>query len=439
MRLKRRTFLQAMAGAAPAVKLPSEDEVIGADRLIWRRTNPDFAIYLPSGYGDRTNQQVVAAVTPKGTFIVTWTLGAYESAPDHRQVVSRSTDGGRTWSPPLVVDSQSLDRKGGDGRRAQYGFPFVVPATGRVYIFYSKNMGQNQVREDTTAVLKFVYSDDDGVTWRRGPVIPLPRCEWSHPDPQAHPNWISIYAPILTRKGTVICGVGRYKAGPDLYKGWPGGGGSSDRETELVFFRFDNILTERDPSKLTVTVFPEGPRGLRIPRKDNPKFVWSNEPALTELSDGRIFTTIRTRNDAIYYTLSSDQGRSWTAPEPLRYTNGGEIMQNPNAPCPVIRLSDGRVVLMFYNRPNGRERQFGPRDPVYLSVGRETLDKKQPVEFGPPKLFMDIKGEMPPGGTAWPQIASYSSFLEHQGKLYLFYNDCKYFILGKVVPEELLR
>lgn len=121
MRVSRRTFLQA-------VTFP-----IGADRLIWRRSHPDFAIYLPSGYGDRTNQQVVAAETPKGTLIVTWTIGAFESAPDHRQVVSRSTDDGRTWSPPLVLDSQGLDKKGnGDGMRAQYGFPFVVPSTGRI-------------------------------------------------------------------------------------------------------------------------------------------------------------------------------------------------------------------------------------------------------------------------------------------------------------------
>lgn len=427
MRLSRRTFLQAVA-------LP-----IGADRLIWRRSHPDFAIYLPSGYGDRTNQQVVAAETPKGTLIVTWTLGAFESAPDHRQVVSRSTDDGRTWSPPLVLDSQGLDKKGnGDGMRAQYGFPFVVPSTGRIYIFYSRNTGQNQVRPDTTAVLKFVWSDDDGVTWNRGNVLPLPRCEWSHPDPQADPNWISIYAPILTKKGTVICGAGRYKAGPDLHKGWPAGQ-NSNRETELVFFRFDNLLTERDPSKLTVTVFPEGGRGLRIPRADHPECVWSNEPSLTELSDGRIFCAIRTRNDAVYYTVSADQGRTWRKPEPLRYTNGGSVVENPNAPCPVIRLSSGRIVLMYYNRPNGKKAQFGARDPVYLAVGRETLEKKQPVEFGAPRLFMDIHGEMPPGGTAWPQIASYSSFLEHKGKLYLFYNDSKYFILGKVVPEELLR
>jgi hypothetical protein len=436
MPLSRRLFI-SLAGAVPARAQETREVPIGADRLIWRRSSPDFAIYLPSGYGDRTNQQVVAAATPKGTLIVTWTLGAYESAPDHRQVVSRSTDDGRTWSHPLVLDSQGVGKDGqGDGLRAQYGFPFVVPATGRVYIFYSKNTGQNQVRQDTTAVMKFVYSDDDGLTWRRGGVILLPRCEWSHPDPKADPNWISIYAPILTSRGVVITGAGRYKAGPDLYKGWSAP--SRDRQTELVFFRFDNILTESDPAKLTVSVWPAGEKGLRIPRADNAKFFWSNEPSLTELSDGRIFCTIRTRNDSVYYTVSEDGGRSWREPAPLLYTNGGEPVLNPNAPCPVIRLPDGRVVLMFYNRKNGGEREFGARDPVWLSVGRETLHRPQPVEFSQPRMFMDIHNQMAPGGTAWPQIASYSSFLVHKGRLYLFYNDSKYFILGKVVPEELL-
>ncbi len=436
--ITRRLFLASstLASALPAAA--QEAKLIGADRQIWRRSNPDFAIFLPSGYGDRTNQQVVAAATPKGTLIVTWTVGAWEGAVDHRVVVSRSTDQGKTWSQPLVLDSQEFEPgKTPDGHRAQYSFPFVHSETGRIYIFYSKNTGQSQVREDTTAVLTLAWSDDDGITWRRGPVLPLPRCEWSHPDPSSDPNWINIFAPIRTKAGTVICGAGRYKAGPDLHKGWQGR--SDDRETELVFFHFENILTERDPMRLRVNVYPGGPRGLRIPRKGAPNKVWSNEPCLTELSDGRIFCSIRTRNDAVYYTVSADQGRTWQDPEPLRYTNGGAIMLNSNAPCPVIRMKNGRVVILYYNRENGSAAQFGSRDPVWIASGRETLGKHQPVEFGQPSIFMDIKGEMVPGGTAWPQIASYSSLLEHNGRLWLFYNDSKYFILGKVVPEALLK
>src|SRR6188474_1857963 len=101
--MDRRSFL-ALTGAGVAPMLRGEESKIGADRMVWQRSKLDFAIYLPSGYGDRTNQQVVSAATPKGTLIVTWTLGAWESAPDHRVVVSRSTDDGKTWSHPLVID-----------------------------------------------------------------------------------------------------------------------------------------------------------------------------------------------------------------------------------------------------------------------------------------------------------------------------------------------
>jgi hypothetical protein len=422
----RRDFLMLAAGS------------IGRDRAYWRRSRPDFAIFLPSGHDDGTNQQVVAAATPKKTLIVTWTSGSAESRADHRQVVSRSTDGGRTWSHPLVLDQQGYSKDGvGDGHRAQYGFPVVVPSTGRVYVFYSKNTGQNQTREDTNAILTFAYSDDDGETWGKGPKIELERCEWSHPDPAADPNWVSIYAPLRSSRGTVIAGVGRYKAGPGLTGGYRG----MERETELCFYRFDNVLTERDPARLTVSTFPKGGRGLRLPRKDNPKYMWSNEPGLIELADGRIFAAFRTRNDCVYWTQSADQGVNWSPTAPLLYRNGGEPMLNPNAPCPIVKLSDGRIVILFYNQPvrQAVKKEFGARDPVWISVGHETPGKPQPVEFGRPRKFMDIAGEMVPGGTAWPQIASYSSFLEYNGKLHLFYNDCKYFVLGKAVPDEFLE
>jgi len=294
------------------------------------------------------------------------------------------------------------------------------------------------VRADITGVLRFKYSDDDGVTWQDGTTLPIARNDFSHPDPKADPNFIGIYAPFTTSKGTVLWPFGRYKAGPSLTDGIP----YNKWQTEICFLRFDNILTETDPSRLRVTTLPKNGKGLRIQRHDKPDMVWGNEPSIIELSDGRLLVAIRTRNDAIYYALSSDQAQTWTEPVPLRDRNG-DIMQNPNAPCPIYKLGDGRIVLMYYNQPSAAKRGanvvFGPRDPVYLAIGHERLEAEQPVEFGPPRKFMDIQGEMIPGGTAWPQIASYSSFLEHQGKLYLFYNDCKYFVLGKVVPPALLQ
>lgn len=371
----------------------SEHGRTGADRLLWQRTSPDSAIFLPSGYMDRTNQQVIGVVTPRKTFIVVWTMASREANPDQRQVVVRSTDLGKTWSDPLVIDSQGLDKEGnGDGQRAPWGIPFVVPSSGRIYIFYNKNTGQNQVRADTTGVLRFKYSDDDGVSWKDGMRLPIRPDEFSNPVLAADPNWISIYTPVVTRKGVVIAGFGRYKAGPDLHSGlnfkcW---------ETEICFLRFDNILEEADPFKLIVTTLPKGPRGLRVPWPDNPERSWANEPSIIELTDGRLLTAFRTRQSAIYYAISDDSGSSWSKPEPLLYRDNDKIIHNTSAPCPMYKLKDGMIVLMFYNQRLKRG-FFGSRDPVYLSIGRETLQSRQPVSFGPPKEFMTVHGVTPPG------------------------------------------
>ena len=50
---------------------------------------------------------------------------------------------------------------------------------------------------------------------------------------------------------------------------------------------------------------------------------------------------------------------------------------------------------------------------------------------------MEVK-DTPPLGSTYLQIASYSSLVEHNGKLLLFYNDCKHWVLFKCVPRELL-
>jgi len=124
----------------------------------WRRTDPDSAVYLPRGQDDRCNQQVNAVLTPKGTLVVVWTMASVEGRLDQRVVVSRSGDRGRTWSQPKVLDGQ----ENGNGRLATYGFPFLTPRTGRIYVFYAKNTGQNSVRADAAGRVWPVTAVHDG-------------------------------------------------------------------------------------------------------------------------------------------------------------------------------------------------------------------------------------------------------------------------------------
>ena len=393
-----------------------------------RRSNPLAPIYLPtpdSGPDDRTNQQVVGLVSTSGAYLVTWTMAGIEGETNQRVVLSRSDDAGRTWTPPQTHDADTP----GDPGAASYSVLFQVPSTGRVYLFYLKNdPTQTVVRRDVTGWLRWQYSDDDGRTWQRSDArFHMGRGEWTPREADRPSSWIGIYAPRVTSRGDVLFSFARYglHQGDLDYGNWM---------TEVFFLRLDNILTEADPDHLRFTVLPDQPTGLRVERANG--LPWANEPSWIELSDGRLLTAIRTQNDAVHYALSNDGGNTWDDPRPLRYRTGGDIVQNPNAPCPMVKLRNGRIVLMFHNAPQGNV--FGPRNPVWITVGRETLDAQQPVEFGEPVKFMEVDGP-PPLGSTYVQIASYSTLEEHEGKLLLFYNDCKHWVLFKHVPEELLR
>jgi len=393
----------------------------------WRRSDPLSAIYLPttSTRNDRCNQQVVGIVSKTDAYLVTWTMASEESRPDQRVAISRSTDKGRSWSAAEIIDGDSPKHPGA----ASYSWLFQVPKTGRIYCFYLKNdPGVITVRRDITGWLKWQYSDDDGVTWHRVDArFDMGRGEWTSADPKVPTSFIGIYAPHTTSWGDVLFSFARYglkKKGSRNYGNWM---------PEVYFMRLDNILTESDPEKLTFSILPASPQGVRITRSNG--LFWGNEPSWIELSDRRLMTAIRTKNDAVYYAVSSDRGKSWTEPEPLRYGDG-RIVLNPNAPCPMVKLHDGRIVLMFHNAKQSST--FGPRNPIWISMGKEDLEAKQPVRFGAPVKFMEVDGG-PPLGSTYVQIASYSSFAEDEDRLLLFYNDCKHWVLFKHVPEPLLR
>ena len=106
------------------------------------------------------------------------------------------------------------------------------------------------------------------------------RGEWTPGDPGVPTSWIGIYSPHVTRGDDVLFSYARYglkRQGSRAYGNWM---------TEVFFLRLDNILTEPDPEKLTFSVFPKQPQGLRIERAEG--MYWGNEPSWIELSDGRL-------------------------------------------------------------------------------------------------------------------------------------------------------
>ena len=74
---------------------------------------------------------------------------------------------------------------------------------------------------------------------------------------------------------------------------------------------------------------------------------------------------------------------------------------------------------------------------MFFAVGEFRPDAHQPVWFGQPKLIADTDG-VPAGIQNRIECGTYSSLTERQGRRILWYPDQKHFLLGRLVPDELL-
>lgn len=403
----------------------------------YRISRPDFVTFVPRQPNEGTNQHFLVVPTPAGRFLAFWTQATHENDPDQRIVMAISDDRGRTWTAPRVLagDPAGKDKSS----MASWGFPFVVPATGRVYLFWNQNVGVIDARADTTGACAYMWSDDEGRTWSPRHQLTIRKSAISNPAPNAPENWVTYQCPITTSRGEVLVGFTRWASRAQQPEG-----GLFDIDSEIWFLRFDNILTEPDGAKLTVTTLPDGDRGLRVPRPDKPAVSVAQEPTLQELSDGRFISVMRTRAGAIYYALSADRGRTWDTPRPLRYRPGGEVVHQPLASSPLYKLADGRFVLIFHNNDGtangGKSVTDGRRNrrPVFLAVGRENGDADHPLTFSKPLLLADNQGRVA-GPTDHTQIGTYPSLFEHGGHVYFWYPDRKHFLLGKIIDDEIAK
>ncbi len=395
----------------------------------------DFQVYIPASEDrdDATNQHFLVLPLPHGEFFAVWTQGCLEGASNQHLVTARSSDGGITWSDPAYFDGPRED-----GHIASWAFPFLMPHTGRLYVFYNKNCGFVDFHHQWTGQLWFRFSDDFGYTWSHPyKHLRLAPDSYSHPDPQADPNWITYQPPIITTQGEVLAGFTQVATKKLARDGvFP---------SQVRFMRFDNILTEENPEKLHLTTLPQNQGdGLRLQDPANPWSSTLEEPALQCLSDGLIFCVMRTATGYIGYSVSADGGRSWSAPDILRYAAGGHRIRHPIIPCPLYKLRDGRFILIFHNNRGDANQGRHVADwcrnrrPVYLTVGREVLhNPEQPLMFRQPSLLAD-NDRVPISRKQLTEIGTYPSLFEYGGKVYFFFPDRKHYLLGKVLPESLL-
>jgi hypothetical protein len=303
--------------------------------------------------------------TDDGAWLCVMTTGSgHEGDTGQHIVTTRSTDLGHTWSPPVAVEPS-------DGPEASYAVLLKIPG-GRVYCFYNHNtdnLRQIQAEEDgdwapggivtrvdSQGYFVFKFSDDHGRSWSSQRTV-LPLREMDMDRGNVYGGRIRFFwnvgRPFL-HEGAAYVSV--HKVG--------GFGHGFFIRSEGVQARSANLLTEKDPAKITWETLPDGEIGLRTPPGGGPI---AEEQSYCVLSDGSFYCVYRSIDGHPVYAYSRDRGHTWSEPRYKRYADG-RLMKHPRAANFAWRCENGHFLYWFHNHGG---RWYEDRNPVWLCGGVE--------------------------------------------------------------------
>lgn len=392
--MRRRDFL----GGLPLLRSLAAQALTPAGD--WRNIRTGSPI-PKEGYVD----QPYITITRDGNWLCCLTTGSgVEGEPEQHIVATISSNKGTTWSPLIDIEPAN-------GPEASWVMPLITPY-GRVYVFYTYNKdnlrrveGSNSAgmakRVDTLGYYAFKYSDDNGHTW------------------SSQRYYIPMRLMRIDREnlyeGKVLFFGGVGKPIVDRGKVWFGfakvgkwGDPGAMVESQGCFMRSDNILTERDLSRIKWELLPDGDAGLRAP-----KGPVSDEANLVALSDGSLYATYRTIDGYNCHAYSRDGGHSWTPPEYATYTPGGRPIKHPRAANFVKKFSNGKFLLWYHNHGgeavhNAKWDYYSNRNPAWISGG---VEKTGFIHWSEPETL--LYDENP--GTR----ISYPDFIEDDGRFFV--------------------
>lgn len=376
---------------------------------------------IPSeGYAD----QPYIVQTADGAWLCAITTGTgHEGAGGQHIVSMRSADRGRTWEKPVDIEPAN-------GPEASYVVLLKTPY-GRIYALYNHNT--DNVREvkredkgvytrvDSLGHYVFKYSDDHGRSWsaeRRDIPVREFECDRNNVYGGKLRFFWNVGRPLIIGDAAIMV----------LHKVGAMGEGFFS-QSEGAFLKSTNILTERDPAKITFETLPDGDIGLRTPPGGGRV---AEEQSVSKLSDGSLFCVYRTIDGWPVVAYSKDGGHKWTAPAYMTYTPGGACVKHPRAANFAWNCSNGKFLYWFHNHggkfigqmKNDRTgimpaaiigtpgSPFDDRNPAWLMAGREmdTPEGKR-IEWSQPEIALYDDD---------PYIRmSYPDLIEQGGKFYL--------------------
>jgi hypothetical protein len=393
------------------------------DELIEKQmsfTSPDYCLYIPKSmeYDHNNVHLYVVEHTHCGELLAFWTQSTCESYGDNHVVMAKSRDGGKTWSAPAFI--AGCKKSGEKGAQGSWGFP-IVSRSGRIYLFYYRGIpGVKDVSAQITGAFSCMYSDDIGESWSESGDIPQRKTPYDlRADIQDN---IVFELPLKLPDGTYLAGFTKFTSRyiePELRGG-----------VRVFFYHFLNIDDDPEIKDLKIEILPEG-GGIQV-YKPNGTIGNIEEPSLVMLPDKRIFCSMRTNLGSVFFSVSSDMGRSWTEPAPLAFSDN-TFFTHPLSPCPVFDLGDGRFMQLYHgacdvNRP------YHPRNVLRKAIGYFDPEGRQPIRFDRENdsLYMRLEpGEVMLGDDV--QLAIYGSMTYMNGNRILWYPERKFFLLGKDV------
>ncbi|QEM10425.1 LamG-like jellyroll fold domain-containing protein [Mucilaginibacter rubeus] len=287
------------------------------------------------------------------SWVCVFTTGTgQEGSPGQHVMATRSVDLGKTWSPAVDIEPAT-------GPVASWVTPYIT-SYGRIYAFYNYN-GDNimtlkgvAIKNDLLGWYCYRYSDDMGATWSERYRIPIrnTNADLTNNFKGAVQMFWGICKPIKTTNGMYFSytKIGAYMSGQG--EGW--------------VINCPNIETEKNASSLEWNLLPDGNVGIK-----NPAWNIQEEHNIVQLSNGTFYCVNRTLNGFPAFATSTDWGKTWTMPLPLRYgfgTSSDRIMKQPRACARIFKLKNGKYLLWYHN---DNMSVYGGRNPGWISGGVE--------------------------------------------------------------------
>ncbi len=413
-------LLMLAIGSLRAAEKPAETSL---DEI--SRTRPDVVLYDPTGgrppnWSDSDfcwlNEHILVQPNGQGELLAMWTN--QRLIPWKWNVMYSHSKDGVTWTEAKLLD----------GPRAAWQVPIISPETGRIYVLATHGFLDGGMRCHT--------SDDGGHSWSTPVELEFGKGPTDDPREGENASWISPTLPQWDSTGRPLVGFTRWATHSD----YPGG---VVGHSQIEYFRIENLAQNPAPKDLEITWLNlKDP--ITVPHAKQDGASYAQEPYTVRLPDKRLMVVMRSNSGHIWYSVSSDGGETWRKAEPLRYRDEGKPLQNPVSPCPIFELERGDYVLLFNNNDGTGSGLEGPEDraarrPAYLTHGEFRADAHQPIWFSEPTLFID-NDAVPwgPPGRGRLEAATYVSLTEYAGRRVLWYPDRKSFLLGKLIPDNLL-